>query len=593
MNLAILINLNAALLFLAVACFIVVRRPPAPLGPTLFTTQLMALLWIAGEIGTQLATELAAETLAIDAVYAGSYGLVATWWVLAFRFAERHGVQPEWATAPVVWGPSVFAFATFLVVATNPYHGQFLTPVIGGRNEYHWMWWAGALSAYGLVLVIAAGYFHLYRRFENAPHARRQSAMMLLAMLPVLVANATYTLAPIDWPFDVSVLGGLVTGVVFVFGCYDGTLYDLSAAVMRDLWNRDTTGLLVVDSNGRLLYANLQARSLFESAGLDDGAPAESGIRATLRPIEADADPISLTRIWRESQDGEDFGVFCRPINSDEHTRLWLTAHPIARPGERAEALIIRIHDMTHIHRLEADRRAIEARLTQSDRLRSLGVLSAGIAHEVNNPVGSALLAAEFGAQQLKSARDRDDAISIAEEALGTVIDQSQRAARVTRAMLRFAREGGGEHQVGDLRDVISEAQQFTNELARQHGAYVDIELCDEAPLVRFNPTEMEQVLVNLIHNAIVSGKRGRHVNVSVEAGSEYARIVVSDDGDGMTQQQIEHAFEPFYSSREGSTGTGLGLSVVHGIVTDCGGEVWLESELGLGTRAVVRLPIA
>ena len=593
MTLPILIDVNAALVFIGIAVFVHHRRPPGPLWPTLLIVQLTGLLWIAGDLGSLLARDLFWEQASISLVYAGSFGMFASWWVLGFRFAETHGVRPVWATPKVVWAPVVFALFGWLCATTNPFHGQFLTPIIGARNDYHWLWWVLAPTGYFLMICIAIGYAFLDRHFDDAPSSRKQCRTMLLATLIGLLSNTAYTLLPVNWPLDLSIFGGLVTGLIFVFGIYRGTLFDLSPAAFMQLLNDDPTPLLIVNRTGRLLYANPRAHALFEGIHLAPNCLIEDKLRGSVFRSNLNENAVSLDQVWTNIERGDVAGAFYLLSDSETKKHLWMTGQAVGEPGAKVEALSIRIHDITRIYDLEAEKRRMEGQLAHNDRLRSLGTMAAGIAHEVNNPVGSALLAAEFALLRLGETSDALQHKEIATEALKIVIDQSQRAARVTRSMLRFAREGSGDRVISDIRLAVIQAVQFTRELARKHGAFVNVESPNDLAPVNFNSTEMEQVFVNLVHNAILSGKPGRTVDLRTEEIDSFVLVTVSDNGSGMTTEQCKRVFEPFHTSRSASTGTGLGLSVVHGIVTDHGGEVWLESELGLGTTAHVKLPVS
>jgi signal transduction histidine kinase len=117
--------------------------------------------------------------------------------------------------------------------------------------------------------------------------------------------------------------------------------------------------------------------------------------------------------------------------------------------------------------------------------------------------------------------------------------------------------------------------------------------LCKELPSVQANPTELEQVFVNLISNAVNACEPGGSVRLETEQAGDRVRAIVGDGGSGMTKDQVEHAFDPFYTTRLGQGGTGLGLSTCHGIVADHGGTIELDSEERQGTTIIIELPIA
>ncbi len=590
MSWAVLVDICAALFFLATAVFVSRRRPPKPLWPTLLAVQLLPLLWIAGDIGTHLARDLFWEQLSITVIYSGSLFLLALWWLLAFRFAQAHGIRFSWAKPSLERAPLVWAAVTWACVATNPWHGQFLTPVIGARNEYHWLWWSTIPLGYLLVCLVAAGYATIFRRLRQVPGPRAQSCVMFIATLSTLLANAAYTLAPFDWPLDISVLGGLLTGGLFVVGIYRGTLFDLSAVALREVLRRDPSGLVVANPEGRLLYVNSEARALFTGVDLRPGGLVAEQLVPQLESADARDPELSPERLWSQISQVGFAGAPFRTTRGSSSRWLWVTSQPLVLRGHSEESLALRIQDVTALRDIESERRSLKLHLERADRLRSLGALAAGIAHEVNNPVGATLIAAEFAVEARRSCPDPEEREAIADDALATVIEQSGRAARVVRSMLHFARDGGGEKAPHDINQMVLQVCDFTREFARRHDASVAVDLAKDPPLVSLNPIEIEQVLINLIHNAVRSGKPGRQVLVRSEAAAGRVVVTVSDDGDGMSPEACERAFEPFYSRRRDRQGTGLGLSVVHGIVTDHGGEVRIDSRLGQGTTLSITL---
>jgi signal transduction histidine kinase len=118
-------------------------------------------------------------------------------------------------------------------------------------------------------------------------------------------------------------------------------------------------------------------------------------------------------------------------------------------------------------------------------------------------------------------------------------------------------------------------------------------QLCEDLPSVLANPTELEQVFVNLISNAIHASEQGGSVRLETVQAGDRVRAIVRDEGCGMTRELVEHAFDPFYTTRLEQGGTGLGLSTCHGIVADHGGTIELDSEERQGTTVIIELPIA
>lgn len=230
--------------------------------------------------------------------------------------------------------------------------------------------------------------------------------------------------------------------------------------------------------------------------------------------------------------------------------------------------------------------RESEARLRQNERLASLGTLAAGIAHEVNNPLGMILLDAE---EALRHTADTDTV----RQALHQIKHDVQRCSRVVKGILQFARDQQTEKWPSDLNSIIRHALDFTREYARSCNVTIRPEFARTLPPIVGNTTELEQVFVNLIHNAIHACPPHGTATIQTWTENQHVRAAVHDSGPGMTTEQIQHAFDPFYTTRLSEGGTGLGLSICHGIVTEHHGVIWIESSPTDGTTVHVQLPRA
>jgi PAS domain S-box-containing protein len=254
--------------------------------------------------------------------------------------------------------------------------------------------------------------------------------------------------------------------------------------------------------------------------------------------------------------------------------------------------------DITRRNALERERRVLEARLNQSERLESMGRLAGGIAHDFNNLLAVILNYALFVREEL----DDQDA---ARADLDQIEAAAVRASGLTRQLLAFARREVFSPQVLDLNLVITDIEQL---LRRTIGEQVEllIELSPDPWLVEADPGKLEQVLVNLSVNARDAMPGGGTItidtaNVEIDDGSTesppevvagpYVRLQVSDTGCGMEPSVLEHVFEPFFTTKPQGEGTGLGLPMVFGIVKQAGGDIQLYSESGIGTTCRVLLP--
>ena len=263
---------------------------------------------------------------------------------------------------------------------------------------------------------------------------------------------------------------------------------------------------------------------------------------------------------------------------AEAHAALAKRVEELARSNEELENL------NRALNREMAERKQAEESLQRSERLASIGTLAAGLAHEINNPLGLIVLEVNHA---LRAAQDPDEVRASLEEINGHVT----RCARIVKSVLQFAREEETERSPDSVNRAAERARDLLRQTAKQHEVAVVLDLEAELPLVLMNSTEIEQVMVNLIHNAIQACSSGGTVAVCTRQGENTVRIIVRDDGQGMAESERQHAFDPFFTTRTRQGGTGLGLSICHGIIAKMGGTIALESASGRGTAVIVDLP--
>lgn len=236
----------------------------------------------------------------------------------------------------------------------------------------------------------------------------------------------------------------------------------------------------------------------------------------------------------------------------------------------------------------------MEAKLRSAERMASLGEMAAGVAHEINNPLGYSLMSLEMLQKQLsehfqggKLPRDMNEILSRATEGM-------ERVQNIVRGLKSFTRNDESRLEPVDLIAPLTAAVNFTSNETR-HRATVKTDFRD-APKTLANEGRLTQVFINLIVNsaqAIEPGHANDH-RIDVRLMSDVsgnAVVEVEDSGCGIPTEQLERIFEPFFTSKPIGIGTGLGLSIVHGIITGFGGEIQVQSSVGKGTLVRVVLP--
>lgn len=232
-------------------------------------------------------------------------------------------------------------------------------------------------------------------------------------------------------------------------------------------------------------------------------------------------------------------------------------------------------------------RERLEARLARRDKLEALGRLAGGVAHDFNN-----LLTVILGYADglVEDVRAFPPALA-GEEIRGA----AERAAALTRDLLSFARREPSAPRTVDLNHVIAASARMLERLIGEH-LRLELKLSEEASSIHADPTQIDRILVNLVVNARDALDQGGLIVIETQNPSadarEIVRLVVRDNGKGMAPSVLEHAFEPFFSTK-GNGGSGLGLSTVHGLVSQLGGEIRVVSSPGGGTRFEIDLPRA
>jgi signal transduction histidine kinase len=224
------------------------------------------------------------------------------------------------------------------------------------------------------------------------------------------------------------------------------------------------------------------------------------------------------------------------------------------------------------------------AQLRHADRLATIGQLSAGVAHEINEPLSSIL---GFTQLILKEPCLPEQAL----QDLQMIEKAALQAREVMRNLLLFARQMPTPPQGWiELNQVVRDALGLLQPRMGEHE--LEVELEPFLPPILGNTTHLHQVVVNLVTNAAQAMPRGGRLTVRTLLEGDSVRLVVEDTGSGMTEELAEQAFLPFFTTKDVGEGTGLGLSVAHGIVTSHGGSIEVQSEPGVGSRFTVSLPV-
>jgi two-component system NtrC family sensor kinase len=227
--------------------------------------------------------------------------------------------------------------------------------------------------------------------------------------------------------------------------------------------------------------------------------------------------------------------------------------------------------------------------LLESGRMAAVGTLTSGIAHELNNPLNNIGLSVE-------ALTDDFDDLSDAEKRkmLEQIYTQVERASATVSNLLDFTRKGRAVFARLPVGNAVETAKRLVANEAKLANVEWNVQLPEDLPQVRGHPHDLQQVFLNLFLNAIQAMPDGGELRVLADAvDGEWVRIQVADTGRGIPAAQLPMIFDPFFTTKDPGTGTGLGLSVTHGIIEEHGGRIEVKSEEGRGATFLVFLPVA
>ena len=262
---------------------------------------------------------------------------------------------------------------------------------------------------------------------------------------------------------------------------------------------------------------------------------------------------------------------------------------------EKERLIIFIVRDLSARRRLEAEREQMRQQLYQTSKLASLGELSAGVAHEINNPLNGVINFAQLLKDEGTGGTDFERGM------LDGIIEEGERIAGIVRGLLMFARLD--EQQIGRVSfgEAVTSALALFGRQFEKDGIRVEQDVPEDLPPLRADRSRLRQVVLNMVsnaHHALKSKRVGpapKLFRISAQrverGGREFVRAEFYDTGVGIRREDLEKVFDPFFTTRRDSGGTGLGLSISFGIVHDYGGTIRAESEPDEFTRFVIELP--
>lgn len=355
-------------------------------------------------------------------------------------------------------------------------------------------------------------------------------------------------------------------------------------ALLRNLILSAVDGVIAADRKGKILIFNDMASEIF-------GYSVEEALESlNIRDIYPDRLELDIMKKLRSEQYGGSGKL--RSYQTDvlnkngERIPINLNA-AIVYEGDREVATIGFFHDLREIKQMREELEKTQVQLLQSEKMASLGKLAAGVAHQLNNPLSGITLFTKLVLEDYNLADG-------AREDLGRVLCDAERCKETVKELLEFTRQTRHLMQPHDINRALTRTLFLLEDQSLFQNITIEKELDPNLKPVHSDIQQLNHMFMNIILNAAqaMEGNGSLTFKTGCLPGEERVRIEISDTGPGIPEHVLPHIFEPFFTTKEEGQGTGLGLSLVYGIVENHGGRIKALSEQGKGTTFVIELPL-
>lgn len=576
---------------LGLVAYTMMRWDRSPLHRLVFALLLSLVPWLVGIVLKLAARDPAWRLFGLHLEQLAVIAMPPLFLITMGQFARLRALEPGrplfsvLVVAPALWT---------VLYLSDPWHGLYfeaLGPALDGAHPERWagpLYWSSqvwcGLQAWSGVLCLCAAVWGGRNRRE-----RGRATMVLGAIFVPILAHLVYLLGlqPFDYSLAPLTLG--LTAVLFVYGVETHGVLDAQPILRTDVIEHLRDALVLADVSGEILDANRAAEA---ALGRDRRALRGQRLGDVLAGIATPEDARALADRIARLAPGEGHAggeLVARDGRVFEMTVASVRAHG-AHPG----GVFLSLRDRSR-------QRRNERLLRERQKLESVGILAAGVAHEVNNPLAFVranlvhLQALVGDVEKLAAKAGGEAAGELLEmpEILAESLEGIERIGRIVESMLRFSRAPEEGVRPVDLNAVVRESMRLAD-LHRDRSVQVTSILEPDLPAVLGSADRLVQVMLNLFLNGkqALAGIPDARIVAETARGEASAIVRVRDNGPGISEDDRQRIFDPFFTTR-GPEGTGLGLSIAFDIAREHGGFLEVESEIGRGTCFILHLPFA
>jgi PAS domain S-box-containing protein len=480
---------------------------------------------------------------------------------------------------------SILPVVVALLAVTNNVHhllwtGDFLPSansflVIYGARPVFWL----SVACIGAVFVY--GVFLLGRQMGVMAEPIRGDAFSILLAAVVVLIFAAFTVANVErnTPYPLSPLGWgfMIAFTMIVFGFRYLRTTHIRPMAQQAAIDSLTDALIAVDNQTRVFYMNTAGEKL-------TGCSLANAYQRPLKEL-LHSWPQQILNIAQQSS-----RTATQEIRIEENGKYsWyeIGSSLIYDSAGNVMGKVLLVRDVSDRVKATQEKNEMESKAHLASRLATVGQMAAGICHEINNP-----LTAVLGYSDLLTTQDLPEDIK---QEFEYIREGSRRIANIIRQLLAFSRETKPERKMVDINDIVENMLKLREYELRIANITVLTELAPDLPFTLADAGQLQQVFINIVLNAEAEMKLA-HGQGTLLIKTEYVddtiRILFKDDGPGIPNENMDRIFEPFFTTRKVGEGTGLGLSVCHGIIKEHNGRIYVRSEQGKGATFIVELPL-